>query len=104
MLQTIYLLSGENFFRKRLITTTLKKLQRKNTTITSQIGCPAMKCRYQTLPEAFISNKIFTTPCLMTQEKLTDENGVTVIHNFEYNDKGIVTQKETVIVTEIMCI
>lgn len=45
---------------------------------------------------AFISNKIFTTPCLMTQEKLTDENGVTVIHNFEYNDKGIVTQKETV--------
>ena len=45
---------------------------------------------------AFMSNKIFTTPCLMTKEKLTDENGVTVIHNFEYNDKGIVTQKETV--------
>lgn len=45
---------------------------------------------------AFISNKIFTTPCLMTQEKLTDENNVTVIHNYEYNDKGIVTQKETV--------
>lgn len=44
----------------------------------------------------FLANKVFTTPCLMTQETLTDENGVKTVHQFEYNDYGFVTQKEMV--------
>ena len=44
----------------------------------------------------FVSNKIFTTPCLLTYEKLTDENDVAVTHHYEYNAKGFVSQKEIV--------
>lgn len=44
----------------------------------------------------FLASKIFTVPCLLVQETLTDENGVAILHNYEYNDKGFVTQKETV--------
>lgn len=44
----------------------------------------------------FLANKIFTVPCLLMWEKLTDENGVAILHNYEYNNKGIVTEKETV--------
>lgn len=44
----------------------------------------------------FLASKIFTVPCLLMQEILTEENGVAVLHNYEYNAKGFVTQKETV--------
>lgn len=44
----------------------------------------------------FVSNKIFTTPCLLTYEKLTDENDVAMTHHYEYNAKGFVSQKEIV--------
>lgn len=45
---------------------------------------------------AFLASKIFTVPCLLIQEKLTDENEVEILHNYEYNAKGFVTEKETV--------
>lgn len=44
----------------------------------------------------FLASKIFTVPCLLIQEKLTDENGVAILHNYEYNANGFVTEKETV--------
>ena len=33
---------------------------------------------------------------MLIQEKLTDENEVAILHNYEYNSKGFVTEKETV--------
>lgn len=44
----------------------------------------------------FLASKIFTVPCLLIQEILTDDNGVEILHNFKYNNYGFVTQKETV--------
>ena len=52
----------------------------------------------------FLASKIFTVPCLLIQEKLTDENGVAILHNYEYNANGFVTEKETVNSNGIMCI
>ena len=52
----------------------------------------------------FLASKIFTVPCLLIQEKLTDENGVAILHNYEYNANGLLQKKRLSTVMGIMCI